>query len=68
MRGQEIVRIAVAFGWTDQGPGSNHPFLLRRAGAPRRVPVRDKLENRAEVQGILKQLQVPREAWPEKVK
>jgi hypothetical protein len=62
------VAIAEAFGWADEGPGSNHPYILRRRGARRPVPVRDQLENRFEVQGILKQLEIPRDSWPEKVK
>lgn len=67
MRGLQVVRIAEAFGWHDSGPGSNHPHVLKRKGA-RSVPVRDRLENRLEVQSILKQLGVPREDWPEKVR
>ena len=60
--------IAEEFGWADNGPGSNHPYILKRQGARRPVPVRDQLENRFEVQGILKQLEIPRDSWPEKVK
>lgn len=68
MRGREIVKIADLFGWVDDGPGANHPYILKRPGARRPVPVRDKLESRADVQGILKQLEIPRDEWPEKVK
>jgi hypothetical protein len=67
MRGREIVALAVEFGWVDAGPGANHPQILKRE-AERPVPVRARLENRFEVQSILKQLGIPRTAWPEKVK
>jgi hypothetical protein len=67
MRGREIVALAVEFGWVDAGPGANHPHILKRE-AERPVPVRARLENRFEVQSILKQLGIPRTAWPEKVK
>ncbi len=68
MRGSEIVRLAEAYGWKDHGPGGDHPYILKRSGARRPVPVRNQLENRFEVQGILKQLGIPREAWPENVR
>ena len=68
MRGREIVAIATANGWKDDGPGSEHPFILKKPGAVRPVPVRDRLENRFEVQAILKQLGIPREEWPAKVR
>jgi hypothetical protein len=32
------------------------------------VPVRDRLENKFEAQGILKQLGIPKSDWPEKLK
>jgi hypothetical protein len=68
MRGREIVEIARRRGWEDHGPGAEHPYILKRPRARRPVPVRDRLENRFEVQGILKQLEIPREDWPEKVR
>ncbi len=68
MRGGEIVEIAGKHGWSDEGPGAKHPYILKRKGALRPVPVRDKLENKNEVRGILKQLEIPKEDWPEKVK
>lgn len=68
MRGREIVEIARAHGWRDDGPGAEHPFILKRPGAPRPVPVRDRLENGFEVQAILKQLGIPREDWPAKAR
>lgn len=68
MRGREIVAIAVKHGWIDSGPGAEHPIILKRPGARRPVPVRARLENRFEVQAILKQLGIPREDWPEKVR
>jgi hypothetical protein len=58
------VALAVEFGWVDAG---HHPHILKRE-AERPVPVRARLENRFEVQSILKQLGIPRTAWPEKVK
>ena len=67
MRGREIVALAREFGWVDEGPGSSHRHILKREGE-RPVPVRARLENRFEVQSILKQLGIPRSAWPEKVK
>lgn len=60
--------IAGEFGWLDDGPGSDHPYILKRPGARRPVPVRDRLENKNECRGILKQLEIPKEAWPEKLK
>jgi hypothetical protein len=67
MRGREIVALARDFGWIDEGPGASHPHILKRKG-DRPVPVRGRLENRFEVQSILKQLRIPRTTWPEKVK
>jgi hypothetical protein len=67
MRGGDIVALASEFGWIDAGPGANHPHILKREG-DRPVPVRARLDNRFEVQSGLKQLGVPRTAWPEKVK
>ena len=67
MRGREIVEIAQCHGWADEGPGANHPYILKQAGQ-RQVPVRDKLENKYEAQGILKQLAIPRSDWPEKLR
>lgn len=67
MRGIEIVNLAVLYGWVNSGPGGNHPFILKKSGC-RNVPVRDKLENRFEAQGLLKQLEIPRAEWPEKLK
>ena len=67
MRGHEIVVLAREFGWVDEGPGANPPHILKRDG-DRPVPIRARLENRFEVQSILKQLGIPRSAWPEKVK
>jgi hypothetical protein len=67
MRGREIVQIALLHGWADDGPGANHPYILKRAGR-RPVPVRDRLENKFEAQGILKQLEIPKADWPEKCK
>ena len=67
MRGREIVEIARLHGWRDGGPGASHPYILKRQGS-RPVPVRDKLENKFEAQGILKQLGIPRSDWPEKLR
>lgn len=68
MRGIEIVRLAEEFDWSDDGPGANHPFILKRPGARRPIPVRDRIENRKEAQGILRQLGIPRDRWSEKCK
>ena len=67
MFGTEIVALAQANGWEETGPGANHPIVLKRKGS-RPVPVRANLENRFEVQAILKQLGVSREFWPNKLK
>ena len=67
MQGIEIVFLAERHGWVNSGSGSNYPFLLKKLGQ-RSVPIRDKLENRFEVQGVLKQLEIPRTEWPEKLK
>lgn len=67
MRGREIVAIAARHGWKDAGPGANHPHILKRKG-DRPVPVRHRLENKYEAQGLLKQLGIPRSDWPEKLK
>jgi hypothetical protein len=68
MRGRELVAIAQRHGWADAGPGANHPFVLKKPGALRPIPIRDRLENRFEVQAILKQLEIPRSDWPEKAR
>jgi hypothetical protein len=67
MLGREIVAIAAAHGWKDEGAGANHPHILKREGE-RPVPVRARLENRYEVQAILKQLSIPRRDRPDKVR
>jgi hypothetical protein len=67
MRGRDIVQIAARHGWTDDGPGANHPYILKRTSW-RPVPVRDKLENKFEAQAILKQLGIPKSDWPEKLR
>ena len=51
----------------DGGPGANHPYILKKPGF-RSVPVRDKIQNRFEALAILKQLGIPKAAWPEKLK
>lgn len=66
MRGVEIVRLAEEFDWKDEGPGGEHPFMLNKKGAKRRVPVRNKVKGRIEAQVILKELGIPRNRWPEK--
>jgi len=67
IRGREIVAIAQRYGWKAGGPGANHPHILKRQG-DRPVPVRSRLENKYEAQGLLKQLSIPRSDWPEKLK
>lgn len=62
MKGLEIVKLANAHGWADEG-GTKHPHLLKKAGK-RPVPVRGKLQNPDEIRGILKQLEIPRAEWP----
>jgi hypothetical protein len=65
MLGLELVKLAIAQGWTlKPHPGGGHPYLLERAGASRPVPVRHKLKSRTEVIAILKQLGIPRADWP----
>lgn len=63
MKGLDLVRLALAHGWRDAGPGANHPYILKKPGQ-RPVPVRDRIQNRYEAIGILKQLGVPRRDWP----
>lgn len=67
MLGIELVKIAEAHGWTDRGPGAAHPHVMVNLGA-RNVPIRAKLQNKYECQDILKQLGIPRAAWPTKLK
>jgi len=68
MKGSEIVKLAEQHGWINSGPGSKHPYILKKPGSRRNVPVRDKLPNRFEAQDILKELGIPRAEWPEKLK
>jgi len=69
MMGIELAKLAEQHGWTLRPhPGGDHPYLLERPGGPRPVPVRHKLKSRAEVITILKQLGIPRAAWPGAVK
>lgn len=67
MKGLELVHLALVHGWTDAGPGANHPYILKKPGF-RSVPVRDKIQNRFEAIGILKQLGIPKAAWPDKLR
>ena len=66
LKGSLIVRIASVYGWRDRG-GSSHRHVLEKPGA-RPVPVRFKLKNYGEARSVLKQLEIPREAWPENLK
>ena len=66
LMGSEIVKLAEAHGWRDRG-GSRHLHILDMAGR-RPVPVRRKLKNYNEARGILKQLGIPRDAWPDKLR
>jgi len=59
--------LANAHGWKENRPGANHPYILKKA-EHRTVPVRDKLQNKFEAQGILKQLDIRVAEWPEKLK
>ena len=69
MKGLELVQLAQAHGWILRPhPGGDHPYLLERPGAPRPVPIRNKLKTRMEVIVILKQLEIPRADWPGAVK
>ena len=67
MKGLELVQLAQHHGWADGGPGANHPYILKKPGF-RSVPVRDKIQNRFEALAILKQLGIPKAAWPEKLR
>jgi len=66
-RGRDIVDLAKLHGWIDSGPGGSHKFLLKKLGK-RTVPIRDRLENKFEAQGVLKQLEIDRADWPEKLR
>jgi hypothetical protein len=65
MRGREIVAMAVEFGWINSCQARTTPHILKRAGN-RPVPIRARLDNRFEVQSILKQLGIPRSVWPDR--
>ena len=67
MKGLELVQLAERYGWANAGPGANHPYILKKPGC-RSVPVRDKIQNRFEAIGILKQLGIPKAAWPENLR
>jgi len=66
MTGREILKLAIRHGWVDRG-GSKHPVRMVKPGK-RTVPIRDRLENADEVRAVLKQLEIPRADWPEKLK
>jgi len=61
--GKDRKKIGIEHGWKDEGPGGSHPFLRKKTGE-RTVPIRSKLNNPNEVRSILKQMGIPRSAWP----
>ena len=61
--GKDLKEIGLKHGWKDGGPGGSHPYLMKKAGK-RTVPIRSKLNNPNEVRSILKQMDIPRSAWP----
>jgi hypothetical protein len=67
MRGIEVVKLAAEHGWRDRGPGGDHPYVLVKPGH-RSVAVRQKLNNRFEAQKLMKELGIPKENWPEKLR
>lgn len=66
-KGEILKGLAEANGWIDDGPGANHPYVMKKAGL-RPVPIRSKLTNHTEVRDILKQLKIPRDQWPDFLK
>lgn len=66
-KGAILKRLAEENGWVDDGPGANHPFVMKKLGH-RPVPIRAKLTNMNEARDILKQLEIPREQWPDALK
>jgi hypothetical protein len=66
-KGEILKKLAEQNGWADEGPGANHPFVMKKAGQ-RPVPIRAKLTNMNEARDILKQLKIPRAQWPDALK
>lgn len=65
--GIDLKKIGEKYGWKDAGPGGSHPILMRKPGY-RTVPIRAKIQNRDEARGILRQMEIPKEEWPENLK
>ena len=65
--GDDLKSIGEENGWTDAGPGGNHPIRMQKSGE-RTVPIRAKIANRDEAKGILKKMGIPRSEWPENLK
>jgi len=64
-----IIKLGNLHGWTAHASRSSgsHTVMLRKPDG-RTVPVRNKIKGRLEAQRLLKELEVPREDWPEKVR
>ena len=66
-KGEVLKGIGEKNGWTDAGPGGNHPFRMKKKGQ-RTVPIRAKIQNRDAARGILIQMEIPKSEWPENLK
>lgn len=64
-----IIKLAIQYGWVAHKSqhGGDHTTMLKKPNG-RTVPIRDTIRGRIETQIILKELGIPRSAWPEKAR
>ena len=64
-----IIKLAIQFGWAAHRSvsGGDHTTMFKRPGG-RTVPMRHKIRGRMEAQILLKELGIPRAAWPDKAR
>jgi hypothetical protein len=65
--GKDLKEVGERHGWLDRRPGANHPFVMKKTGM-RSVPIRSKIQNPNEARSILKQMEIPRDDWPQNLK
>lgn len=64
-----IIRLGIKHGWASHPSksGGSHTVMMRKPDG-RTVPIRNQIKGRIEAQRILKELDVPKQDWPDKVR
>jgi len=64
-----LIMLGIKHGWTahPSKSGGSHTAMMRKPDG-RIVPVRHQIKGRIEAQRIMKELDVPKEDWPDKLR